>query len=47
MSIDKILHEECGVFGVIAPEAANVANYCYYGTDIDSEEHLVACHHST
>lgn len=20
---------------------------CYYGTDIDSEEHLIACHHST
>ena len=19
---------------------------CYYGTDIDSEEHLIACHHS-
>lgn len=22
-------------------------NPCYYGTDIDSQEHLIACHHST
>ena len=21
-------------------------NPCYYGTDIDSREHLIACHHS-
>lgn len=25
------IHEECGVFGVIAPEAANVAEISYYG----------------
>lgn len=25
------LHEECGVFGVIAPEPCNVANISYYG----------------
>ena len=25
------LHEECGVFGVIAPEASNVAGITYYG----------------
>ena len=31
MSIDQAIHEECGVFGVIAPEATDVANYCYYG----------------
>ncbi len=31
MSLDKAIHEECGVFGVIAPEAADVASYCYYG----------------
>ena len=31
MNIDKEIHEECGVFGVIAPEAADVAGYCYYG----------------
>ena len=31
MSIDQAIHEECGVFGVIAPEATDVAIYCYYG----------------
>ena len=31
MSIDQAIHEECGVFGVIAPEATDVASYCYYG----------------
>lgn len=25
------IHEECGVFGVISPEATNVANISYYG----------------
>ena len=25
------IHEECGVFGVIAPEACNVASLSYYG----------------
>lgn len=25
------LHEECGVFGVMAPEACDVAGFCYYG----------------
>ncbi|HHW45445.1 MAG TPA: amidophosphoribosyltransferase [Clostridiales bacterium] len=25
------IHEECGVFGVLAPEAADVAGICYYG----------------
>lgn len=25
------IHEECGVFGVIAPEPCDVANICYYG----------------
>lgn len=30
MSIDREIHEECGVFGVIAPEATDVASYCYY-----------------
>ena len=25
------LHEECGVFGVYAPNPAPVAEYCYYG----------------
>lgn len=25
------IHEECGVFGVIAPEPCNVANLAYYG----------------
>ena len=25
------IHEECGVFGVISPEATDVANICYYG----------------
>lgn len=25
------IHEECGVFGVIAPDSRNVAGYCYYG----------------
>ena len=25
------LHEECGVFGVIAPKQTNVAGICYYG----------------
>ena len=31
MSIDSPIHEECGVFGVIAPEAVDAASYCYYG----------------
>ena len=31
MSIDSEIHEECGVFGVIAPENIDPANYCYYG----------------
>ena len=31
MSLDRQIHEECGVFGVIAPEEADVASYCYYG----------------
>ena len=31
MSTDQTIHEECGVFGVIAPEATDVASYCYYG----------------
>lgn len=31
MSMDGKINEECGVFGVIAPEAMDVANYCYYG----------------
>ena len=31
MSIDFNIHEECGVFGVIAPEAIDVASFCYYG----------------
>ena len=25
------IHEECGVFGVMAKEPANVAMMCYYG----------------
>ena len=25
------LHEECGVFGVISPERADVADMAYYG----------------
>ena len=25
------LHEECGVFGVISPQAADVAGMAYYG----------------
>ena len=25
------IHEECGVFGVIAEKPINVANICYYG----------------
>lgn len=29
--MDKELHEECGVFGVIAPEPTDVASYAYYG----------------
>lgn len=31
MSIVSCLHEECGVFGVFAPEPADVASLCYYG----------------
>ena len=31
MHLGKGLHEECGVFGVIAPEAADVAQISYYG----------------
>ncbi len=31
MSTGREIHEECGVFGVIAPQAIDVANYCYYG----------------
>ena len=31
MSMDREIHEECGVFGVIAPETTDVASYCYYG----------------
>ena len=31
MSIDKTVHEECGVFGIISPDITDVANYCYYG----------------
>lgn len=31
MSIDRQLHEECGVFGVISPVPSDVAGYCYYG----------------
>lgn len=31
MTGDEKLHEECGVFGVIAPEPADVAGFCYYG----------------
>lgn len=29
--IDSKIHEECGVFGVFAPETADVASTCYYG----------------
>ena len=25
------IHEECGVFGVFAPETCDVASTCYYG----------------
>ena len=31
MSIDKTVHEECGVFGIISPDIIDAANYCYYG----------------
>lgn len=29
--MDNLLHEECGVFGVFAPETCNVASLTYYG----------------
>ena len=31
MSIDAQVREECGVFGVLAPEPTDVASLCYYG----------------
>lgn len=31
MSLYDEIHEECGVFGIIAPEAADVASMTYYG----------------
>ena len=31
MHIESNIHEECGVFGVIAPEPCDVANLSYYG----------------
>ena len=31
MSSEVKLHEECGVFGVIAPEPCDVASISYYG----------------
>ena len=31
MRMTNGLHEECGVFGVMAPEPADAANICYYG----------------
>lgn len=40
------IHEECGVFGVMSTRRENVAGAVYYGTDIDSEENLIACQHS-
>ena len=29
--MDRGIHEECGVFGIIAPDRIDAANYCYYG----------------
>lgn len=29
--MDQEIHEECGVFGIIAPDKIDVAHYCYYG----------------
>ena len=44
------LHEECGVFGVWSEQPSPLGNGsiapCFYGTDIDSPDNLIANHHS-
>lgn len=43
------VHEECGVFGVMSDKPFDAPPFlfpCYYGTDIDSQKNLIACHHT-
>ena len=46
------IHEACGVLGVYSPKPAMRVSAppflhpCYYGTDIDSQQHLIACRHT-